>query len=268
MLAQANADLYDLLPTNKVVGILLGNDAEGMIQANPVRGCPPIFAARGYKVIDPGRFDLDLTDFSAQISAFKNANAEVLYALLPFPTFANFWAQAAQQGYKPKIGLIGKALVFASAANALGPRGKYLTVIAWWTPGHPFKSSLTGQSAKQFCDEYEEVTKKQWTQVIGFRHALFEVAMDVFKRAQNPESAASVIEAVRTARLDTVVGPVQWQGPPPNQWTQMPVKNVCTTPIVCGQWVPGTKWMYDLVVVDNKRYPLIPVQRKLVPLPA
>ena len=124
------------------------------------------------------------------------------------------------------------------------------------------------RSARQLCDAFEEVTKKQWTQALGFRHALFEVAIDIFKRAQNPESAASVIEAVRTTRLNTIAGPVAWQGPPPNQWTTMPFKNVCTTPMVAGQWVPGKKWMYDLVVVDNRRYPVIPVQRKMEPLPA
>ena len=267
MLAQANADLFDLLPTSKIVGLLLGNDAEGMVQANPQRGCPPIFAARGYKVVDPGRFDLDTTDFSAQISQFKNTNAEVLYAILPLPTFSNFWAQAAQQGYKPKIALIGKALLFPSGVESLGARGKYLTVTAWWTPGYPFKSSLTGQSARQLCDQYEEVAKKQWTQVLGFRHALFEMVADVFKRAQNPESSASVIEAVRTTRLNTIAGPLQWQGPPPNEWTKMPVKNVCTTPIAPSQWVPGKKWMYDLVVVDNHRFPPVPVERKMQPLP-
>ena len=123
------------------------------------------------------------------------------------------------------------------------------------------------RARRNFATQYEEVTKKQWTQALGFRHALFEVAIDVFKRAQNPESAASVIEAVRTTKLNTIVGPIQWQGPPPNQWTNIPVKNVCTTPMVGGQWVPGKKWMYDLVVTDNRRYPLIPVQRKMVPLP-
>ena len=103
--------------------------------------------------------------------------------------------------------------------------------------------------------------------MLGFRYSLFEVALDVFKRAQNPDSAASVIDAVRKTKLNTIVGPVQWQGPPPNQWTTMPVKNVCTTPLVGGQWVPGKKWMYDLVVTTNKQYPPIPVPRKMVPLP-
>jgi branched-chain amino acid transport system substrate-binding protein len=219
------------------------------------------------KVFDPGRFQVNANDFSAQIAAFKNAQAEVLFGVIPLPTFSNFWAQAAQQGYKPKCVNLGKAIEFPAAINSLGPRGLDLTVDVSFSPAHPFKSSLTGQSAKQLCDAFEEATKKQWSQALGFRHALFEVAMDVFKRAQKP-NAASVIEAVRTTRLDTIIGPVSWQGPPPNEWTTIPVKNVCTTPLVGAQWVPGKKWMYDLVVVDNRRYPPIPVQRKMEPLPA
>jgi branched-chain amino acid transport system substrate-binding protein len=268
VLPGTDADEFDLLPTNHVLGCLWPNDVEGNLYADPVKGEPPIFEARGYKIIDPGRFELNATDFAAQISAFKNAHAEILIANMPLPVFSIFWAQAAQQGFSPKICLVGKALLFPSSVESLGPRGKYLATTTWWTPAYPFKSTLTAQSSAQLCDQYEEVTKKQWTQVLGFRNALFDVAIDVFKRAQNPESAASVIEAVRTTKLNTIVGPVQWQGPPPNQWTTIPVKNVCTTPVVSGQWVPGTKWMYDLVVVDNKRYPLIPVQRKMVPLPA
>ena len=264
---QCTSDEFDLVPTNKVVGILLGNDVNGIAQADPVRGMPPIFRARGYSVVDPGRFSIEDTDFSAQIATFKKENVEIVFGIVSLPIFSNFWTQAAQQGFRPKQANIGIALLFPSAVNSLGPRGKYLTVCAWWTPAYPFKSSLTGQSAAQLCDQYEEVVKKQWMQALGFNYALFEVAVDVFKRAQNPESAASVIEAVRTTRLDTVVGPIQWQGPPPNQWTQIPVRNVCTTPMAATQWVPGKKWMYDLIVVDNKRYPLIPVQRKMEPLP-
>jgi branched-chain amino acid transport system substrate-binding protein len=266
--SQVTADIFEGVPTNKLIGMLFGNDVEGNLFTDPVKGFPPVFIARGFKVFDPGRFILTSNDFSAQISAFKKANAEILFGNMPLPIFSNFWTQAAQQGYKPKIATIGKALLFPSAPEALGPRGKNLSIEVWWSNHHPFKSSITGQSALQLCDAYEAFAHKQWTQALGFRHALFEIAMDVFTRVQNPESAASVIEAVRTTKLDTIVGPAQWQGPPPNQWTTMPVKNVCTTPLVCGQWVPGKKWPYDLAVTDNRRYPLIPVQRKMAPMPA
>ena len=37
-------------------------------------------------------------------------------------------------------------------------------------------------SAKDLAAAYERATKKQWTQPIGFVHALFELAVDVMKR--------------------------------------------------------------------------------------
>jgi branched-chain amino acid transport system substrate-binding protein len=266
--SQVTCDMFDDVPTNHLVGGLWGNDVEGNVYSDPVKGFPPIFEARGYKVIDPGRFELNTNDFSAQIAVFKKANVEIVQGVLPVPTFSNFWAQAAQQGFKPKICTMGKALLFPAGAEALGPRGKDLTCEVWWSPAYPFKSGLTGQTTRQLCDQYEEVTKKQWTQAMGFRHALFEVALDILKRAQNPDSNTSVIEAVRNTKYESIVGPIQWLGPPPNQWTKIILKNVCTTPMVGGQWVPGKKWMYEVVVTDNRRYPLIPVQRKMVPLPA
>jgi branched-chain amino acid transport system substrate-binding protein len=268
LVSQVMCDIMEGVPTNKTVGLLLGDDLEGSLFSDKVKGFPPIFEKRGFNVFDPGRFQMNSNDFSAQISAYKKANAEILFGNMSAPVFANFWSQAAQQAYKPKIGLIGKALLFPSGVDSLGPRGKYLTCEIWWSPAYPFKSSLTGQSAAQLCEAFEAATKKQWLAALGFRYALFEIAVDVFKRAQNPELAASVIDAVRTTKLTTIVGPAQWQGPPPNEWVQNPVKNVCTTPMVSGQWVPGKKWPYDIVVTDNRRYPLIPVQRKMMPLPA
>jgi branched-chain amino acid transport system substrate-binding protein len=262
------ADLLTGLPTNGVVGLLMGDDLEGNMFSGREHGCPPVFEARGLKVFDPGRFQLNTTDFSAVISAMKKGNAETMFVNLPQPVFSTFWGQAAQQGYKPKIAVVTKAMLYPSDINSQGPLGKNLSIEVWWTNHHPFKSSLTGVSSMQLCDRYEEVTKKQWAQTLGFRHALFEVAIDVFKRAQNPESEASVIDAVRNTKINTIVGPVQWLGTPPNQWTTIPVKNVCTTPMVGGQWVPGKKWPYEIAVVDNRRYPQIPVTSKMAYVPA
>ena len=267
-LAQVTCDIYDQIPTNKVLGEMQGNDIEGVLFTDPVKGFPPIFKSRGYTVVDPGRFDLNTSDFTTVIEAYKKANVEVLQGNVPLHTFSTLWTQMHQQNFKPKAIVASKATEFTAAIEALGPLGKYLSCEVWWSPGHPFKSSLTGQTAAQLCQAYEDFKHKAWTILLGFRYSLFEVSMDVFKRAKNPESAASVIEAVRNTKINTIVGPVQWQGPPPNQWTTIPVKNCCTTPLVGGQWVPGKKWMYDIVVTTNKQYPLIPVQRKMVPLPA
>jgi branched-chain amino acid transport system substrate-binding protein len=257
-MGQVLANIFSLLPTNKVVGGLWPNDNEGNIFSDRKTGFPPVFEARGFKVFDPGRFQVTTTDFAAQIAALKKANVEILTGIVPPPVFTTFWSQAAQQGYKPKIATIGKALLFPAGVNALGTRGKYLTVDVWWSRYHPFKSNLTGQTSAKLCDAYEETSKKQWSQPLGFRHALFEVAVDVFKRTKNADSGASIMEAIRTTKYDSVVGPLDW--------AKGPVKNVCTTPEVGGQWIPGKKFQYDLVVVANGTYPSIPVQQKLHPL--
>jgi branched-chain amino acid transport system substrate-binding protein len=245
--------LWDGAPTNKVVGGLFPNDADGNAWGDPQRGLPPALAQAGYKLHDPGRYQVMNNDFTAQISAFKSAGAEIVTGNMIPPDFATFWSQAAQQGFRPKIVTIGKALLFPSVIESLGPRGNGLTSEIWWTPNHPFKSGLTGQSAQQLTDAYTSATKRPWTQPIGFQHALFEVAIDVLKRAKSLDPK-QILAAIVATDYHSMVGPVKWTG--------QPVKNVTKTPLVAGQWQRrGDK--FDLVIVANKPAPEIPVGGKL-----
>jgi branched-chain amino acid transport system substrate-binding protein len=169
------------------------------------------------------------------------------------PDFATFWSQAAQQGFKPKVVTVGKALLFPSSVEALGDRGDGLTSEIWWSPNHPFKSSLTGQTAKDLCDAYTSATGKQWTQPLGFAHALFEMAFDVIKRTKDLNDPESVLAAITETELDTIIGPISWKAGP-----NVPVKNVCKTPLVGGQWTKTDKG-YDLIITNNPQQPNIPV---------
>ena len=183
-----------------MVGGLFPNDADGNAWGDPQRGLPPALAKAGYKLTDPGRYQLMNNDFTSQISAFKAVNAEIVTGNMIPPDFATFWSQAAQQGFQPKIVTIGKALLFPSVINSLGARGNGLTTEIWWTPSHPFKSGLTGQSASELTDAYVTATKRPWTQPIGFQHALFEVAIDVLKRSKTLEPKA-ILDADHRDRL-------------------------------------------------------------------
>jgi branched-chain amino acid transport system substrate-binding protein len=250
--------MWASIPTNKVVGALWGNDNDGNAFGDAKLGFPPALQAKGFTLVDYGRFEPMTNDYSAQIRKFKDANVEIVTGVLPPPAFSTFWTQAAQQGFKPKIATVAKALLFPTAVTALSGRGTNLSTEVWWTPNHPFKSSLTGQSAAEFCGQFEHDTKKQWTQPTGFKHALFEIAFDTLKRTKNINSPAAVRDALAATKLDTIVGPVQWTG--------KPVKNVCRTPLVGGQWVPGKKYKYDLLVVNNENYAAIPKLGSLHPI--
>jgi branched-chain amino acid transport system substrate-binding protein len=245
--------LWDSAPTNKVMGGLFPNDADGNAWGDPQRGLPPALTQAGYKVIDPGRYQVMNNDFTSQITRFKEAGAEIVVGNMIPPDFSTFWSQAAQQHFHPKVVTIGKALLFPSVVNSLGPRGNGLTTEIWWTPTFPFKSGLTGQTARQLTDAYVEATKRPWTQPIGYQHALFEVAIDVMKRTKSIDPKA-ILDSIIATDYHSIVGPVKWTG--------LPVKNVTKTPLVAGQWQRSGSG-FDLVITENKSAPEIPVGGKL-----
>ena len=246
--------LWKSVETNQVVGALFPNDEDGNALSDAKLGFPPAVREAGYKLIDTGRFQPSNDDYGSQISAFKNAGVEIVTGAVAPPDFATFWTQAAQQGFKPKVVTVGKALLFPAAVAALGDRADGLSSEIWWSPSHPFKSGLTGQSAKELCDAYEHSTGRAWTQPIGFQHALFEVAIDVVKRAKNLSEPASILEAIVTTDYQSVVGPIKWSG--------KPVKNVTKTPLVAGQWRRKGKKI-ELVICENTTAPSIKAQDKL-----
>jgi len=255
--------MWGQVATNKSVGGLFPNDGDGNAWGDKVVGFPPVLNKLGYKLTDPGRYQNLTDDFSAQIAAFQKAQCEIVTGVVIPPDFTTFWTQAAQKGFKPKVASVGKALLFPVAVEALGKNGNNLSSEIWWTPSHPFKSSLNGQSAKQVADAFEQATRKQWTQPIGFAHALFEVGVDALKRAADPTNSKAVIESIGKTNLETIVGKVQFgqDNVPP-----FARKNVAKTPLVGGQWRLGGNNKYSLVITDNKNAPAIPVGGKMEPI--
>ena len=56
-------DMWDAVPTNKVVGALWPDDPDGYAWSNDQRGFPPDLAKHGYRVVDPGRYHGDGDDY-------------------------------------------------------------------------------------------------------------------------------------------------------------------------------------------------------------
>ena len=159
-LADSYFAAWDQVPTNKAIGALWPNDNDGQAFSK-------IFTAlaekKGYKVVDPGRFDLPTGNYNAQISAFKAGNVEIVSGVLPPPEFTAFSSAAAQQNFRPKVVSVSKATEFPAAVEPLGERARGLSVEVWWSPTHPYKSGLTGQTSQQLADGYEAASGKQWS---------------------------------------------------------------------------------------------------------
>jgi branched-chain amino acid transport system substrate-binding protein len=248
-------NMWDRLDTNKVVGALWPNDGDGNAWSADV-GMPPAAAAAGYNLIDPGRYQNLTDDFSAQINAFKNGGAEIFTGIPIPPDFTTFWTQARQQGFTPKVASVAKALLFPESVLQLGDLAHNLSCEVYWTPEFPYASSLTGESNRDLAAGFEAAAGRQWTQPVGFTHALFEVAADAIKRAGDPTDGDDLAEAIASTNLDTVVGNIAWGKDNLPPFAQ---KNVAKTPLVGGQWRRQDDGSFDLIIVENGNAPDIPL---------
>ena len=250
--------MWDQVETNKAVGGLFPNDGDGNAWGDPTVGFPPALAEAGYTLTDPGRYENGNADFTAQINAFKDAGAEIITGVVIPPDFPTFWRQALQQGFTPKVASIGKALLFPESIQALGADGVGLTSEVWWSPHHPYASSLDGLTAEELTAAYTEATGNQWTQPLGFVHALFEVAVAALVAAGSTDKAA-VRDAIAGLSVDTIVGTVDW--------ANTEIGNVAKTQLVGGQWREAeTPTGFDLVIVDNSGNPDVPTNGTIEPI--
>ncbi|KAB2759867.1 ABC transporter substrate-binding protein [Brucella anthropi] len=249
----------DKLKTNRVVGGLWPNDADGTVMAKTFT---ETFGARDYKIVDPGRFDLPTASYSTQIARFRDAGADIVQAIMPPPDFTLFWTQSAQQGYRPVAVIAGKSSEYPASVQPLGEKAVGVSVPIWWTPTFPYVSSLDGMSAHDTARAYEATTGRQWTAGIGSRHAMLEVIIDTLKRAQDIEDHESVRDALAATKLDTICGKIDF--------STGPVPNSAKLGLVSVQWVKAPadyKFPYDMAIVENSFHPSVPVQREPFPIP-
>jgi branched-chain amino acid transport system substrate-binding protein len=250
---------WNLIPTNKIVGALYPNDADG----NAIRDhLAPALAKSGFTIIDPGAYEDGTTDFSAQIAKFKAEKCEIFNSFPIPPDFAAFWRQAAQQGYTRmvKIAQIAKACLFPAEVTALGNLGYNLASAAYWHKAFPYKSSLTGIGGEELADGYEKASGRQWTQQLGASLALFDAGFDALKASGDPTSKAGVAKALSTLNVTTINGKVDF--------TSGPVPNVSPGPIIGTQWVKakaGSRFPLEYPVTENATDPNVPIQAKLRP---
>ena len=240
--------------TNKTFGIMAPNDTDGIAMS---KRQTQMFSDKGWKVVDPGRYPSGLQDWTSVIKRLKEGNVEILTGSMAAPDFASALRQMHQQGYMPKIISMGRATLFPSGVNAIGgDLANGLVVDIHWSPEYPFKSALTGETGKQVTEAWDKEVKKQWTQVIGFKYAGMELAIDVLKRAKSIDKN-KILKAIAETDVETLIGRVKYNA-----------EHHYHTPLVTGQWVKGKTWPWEPVIINNKDFPAIPVTAKMIfPLP-
>jgi branched-chain amino acid transport system substrate-binding protein len=249
------ADMWGQVANNGVIGGLWPDDGDGRAWG---RTFPKVLGAQGYRVLDMGRYRAGQDSFAAELDKLEAGGAGIVTGVPPPADFATFWKQAADRGYRPPVVSIGRAM-FPAFIEAMGTAAGVSTEV-WWSPGHPYRSSLTGAGASQLAEAYQDRTGRQWTQPIGPVHALFEVAAAALQAAGDVGDPRALAEAVKATSMTTIAGPVDWGR------ARADFPNVSRTPLAGGQWRRGATWPFELQVVSNTLHPEIPATGELRPI--
>ena len=255
---------FDAIPNNKKVGMLFANDADAAAWMSDT-AAPAVFKQKGYTLVVPTYYTEGTEDFTAQISTYKREGVDIICGTNNPPDWVNFVNQALQQGLKPKIMSSGKALLFPQVPEGLASGCYNFIGEMSWSPAWPFKDSLTGKTCQEMGADFETKANMQWQQTIG-QYGKIEWAVDLFKRAKNPEDKNSVLEVIPQTKLDTINGLVDFTQPVDVNGVHNVTNNV--KPVyAAGQWVKGTgKWKFDYVEISNAAAPGTEVAATALPM--
>ncbi|MEM2169797.1 MAG: ABC transporter substrate-binding protein, partial [Candidatus Bathyarchaeia archaeon] len=230
----------------------------------------------GFKIIDAGLVPYGTTDFRAYIETWKREGVEILMANMIAPDFATLWRQCREMGFIPKICSVGRAILFPPQVEALGgdlPLG--LTTEVWFNPSFPYKSTITGHTAKEWCEVWMRESGRPWTQPLGPAMAIFEIAVDSIKRAGSLDKS-KLRDTIAETDMVTIIGPVNFKKPLTKEqlevFAEFPqvieYKNhISFTANVIGQWFKGTTAPWELRVVYNGDFKEIPVEAEPKTIP-
>ena len=236
--------MWEQVPNNKKVGLLFASDPDGVTWYGVFKQLLP---EKGYQVVDLGLFSPSHGSFDGFISEWKKQGVEIVTGNLAPQDWITCWRQCSRMKFKPKIATIGRAILFPSVLEELGPDlGVGLSTEVWWSPSHPYTSPRTGLTSKQLADAWIKKMNKQWTQPLGYDHAIYELAEDVLTRTSSLDKDA-IRQSIAATDLNTIIGPIKFNA-----------ENYCRTPVVGGQWVKGKKFPFDIEIVYNAQFPQIP----------
>ncbi|MBN1630942.1 MAG: ABC transporter substrate-binding protein [Thermoleophilia bacterium] len=254
--------------TNKKIGVLLPDDIDGRIWGDATAGVAALATEEGYECVAPGLYPASSTDFAPQIEEFLKNGCEICFCGMKTSDFLLFWRQAALQSYRPKIVTVSGGLRFPHSVEVVGSSALNMTGECLWHPSWPYRDSLTGKSGQELVEDYQAKTGDQWTVALA-QYAKFEWAIQVFKKAKNIVDKREVIARVRSARLDTCNGPLDFTRPTATgdpAVSRRPAQNVYKAPVGGAQWVAGTMFPFEPRMVAGVNQPDLPVAGRVQPM--
>jgi branched-chain amino acid transport system substrate-binding protein len=258
-IADTFADLWERVDgSRRPVGCLWNDGPQGAWSRHPRHGFAPAARARGHELLEPAPYREPATGLDAHVKTFRDAEIDIVTGAATGRDLALFRARAAEDGWQPRLLTCSRWLAYPPSVTHGGgqPAQAGVGTLVYWTPTHPYRSSIDGMTAAELAEIYEQTTGRQWLQPLGLAYALFEVAAHALRTAEDPTDRRSVATALGRTRLATMAGVLDW--------THGPVPNVATVALAGGQWQQGTRHDYELTVVTPGKVDGLPVAGDLI----
>ncbi|GAA2454427.1 ABC transporter substrate-binding protein [Streptomyces glaucus] len=261
-IASVFADLWEGVDGHAPVGCLWNDDLQGRLLRHDRYGFPPVASARGRSLVDLGPYREPADDFGTQVDRMREHGVGLVTSAATATDLALFHRKAREAGLRPRLITCSRWLTYphTHTAPAPGVHGELadarVATLVYWSPGHPYRSSLDGTTCAELARAYQQATGAAWLQPLGLAHALLETAHHALTAADDPTDRASVARAVAGSTVDTIAGTLDW--------TRGPTPNIALLPLVGGQWQPGPRGP-RLAVVSNAAHPDVPLTGDLAP---
>ncbi|MDN3260162.1 ABC transporter substrate-binding protein [Streptomyces sp. CSDS2] len=261
-IARVFAGMWEQLTPRATVGCLWNDDLQGRLLRHERYGFEAALSGRGHTLTDLGPYHEPATDLREQAARLREHGADLVTSASTATDLALFHRQAREAGLRPRLITCSRWLTYPHTHTTPAPDvhaelgDARVATLVYWSPVHPYRSSLDGGTCAELARAYEEDTGASWLQPLGLAHALLEIAHHALATAADPADRASVADAVARTRLDTIAGPLDW--------TAGPTPNIALLPLVGGQWHPEPAGP-RLAVVNNTGRPEVPLTGDLIP---
>ena len=233
------------------VGVMHATDTEGQTMINAISD----FAnSNGYEAYDPGAYTSGATDYTSIINNLKKEGCDAVVGVMLTSDFGTFYSQLKSSGYMPKVCTVAKATLFKEDVDSAGANGLAdgLCSEVWWTPNHPYTSSISGQTCKEIGDKWMELTGDKYAPATaGYDYANVEILYNVLKNAGSLDTK-KLCAAADELNVDTIIGNVNYNE-----------KHYSVQNLVTGQWTYNDDGTWTQNIIANTQVPDCPVTSEL-----
>ncbi|MEU3729619.1 ABC transporter substrate-binding protein [Streptomyces sp. NPDC033538] len=261
-IATVFAQMWEQIGGTHTIGCLWNDDLQGSLLRHDQYGFSPVTSARGHNLVDLGAYREPAGDFHAQVGRMREYGADIVTSAATAADLSLFHHQARQAGVRPRLITCSRWLTYPHTHTTTAPdvhaelADARVATLVYWSPTHPYRSSLDGTTCADLAHAYQRDTGESWLQPLGLAHALVETAHHALSTAADPTDHAAVAQALAGAALPTIAGTLDWKrGPTPN---------IALLLLAGGQWHAGPKGP-NLAIVTNTQTPDVPTTGELQP---